>query len=148
MLLPRLVHVWQDSRDQTVVRILRVVLRIFEGKIELNSIGDLIVLPFHHEVADLKVAVQEVVHVKVFVVIAKRVDQNLGHVEPTEVEEKLEKGEERDGNVEIVDILNVANMVFSIGCVRRHSDPAVSLSCIVAFFQVIGRLQALKVPIS
>ena len=83
-------------------------------------------------------AVQEVVHVKVFVVIAKRVDQNLGHVEPTKVEEKLEKGEERDGNVEIVDILNVANMVFSIGCVSGHSDP--TLSCIVAFFQVIGRL--------
>ena len=148
MLLPRLVQVWQNSRDQTVVRILGVVLRIFDGKIELDSIGDLIVLPFHHEVADLKVAVQEVVHVKVFVVIAKRVDQNLGHVEPTKVEEKLEKGEERDGNVEIVDILNVANMVFSIGCVSGHSDPAVSLSCIVAFFQVIGRLQALKVASS
>ena len=80
MLQPRLVHVWQNPGNQPIVRVLRLVL---------------VVLPFYHEVADLKVPVQKVVHVKVFVVIAKRIDQDLGDVKPTKVEEELEEGKER-----------------------------------------------------
>ena len=91
MLHPRLVHVWQcpvnwwlyidinntgpSPGNQPVVRVFRFLV--------------LLVLAFHHEVADLKMPVQKFVHIKVFVVVAKRVDQDLGDVEPAEVEEEL-----------------------------------------------------------
>ena len=39
----------------------------------------------------LKVSVKQVIDVKVLVVIAKRVDQNLGDVQPAKVEEELEQ---------------------------------------------------------
>lgn len=136
MLQPRLVHVWQHPGNQPVVRVLRLVL---------------VVVPFHHEVADLEMPVQKVVHVKVFIVVAERIDQDLGHVEPAKVEEKLEKGEEGDAGeerkVEGMHILDVANVIFSVRSVCRDSDPAkwVFLSHILALFQIIRRRQALRV---
>ena len=39
----------------------------------------------------LEVSVKQVIDVKVLVVIAKRVDQNLGDVQPAKVEEELEQ---------------------------------------------------------
>ena len=60
---PWLVYVWQRPGNQPVVRVLRfLVVALF---------------PFHHEVTDLKVPVQKFVHIKVFIVIAKRIDQDL-----------------------------------------------------------------------
>ena len=47
----------------------------------------------------VKEPVDEVVDVKVLIVLAKGVDQGLGHVEPTEVEDELENRKEGDEHV-------------------------------------------------
>ena len=47
----------------------------------------------------VKEPVDQVVHVKVLIVLAKGVDQGLGDVEPTEVEDELEDGKEGDEHV-------------------------------------------------
>lgn len=55
--------------------------------------------------AHLNVPVDEPVDLKVVVVLPKRVDQGLGHLEPAHVEEELQHGE--DGDVEINVVLGV-----------------------------------------
>ena len=47
----------------------------------------------------VKEPVDEVVDVKVLIVLAKGVDQGLGNVEPTKVEDELEDGEQGDEHV-------------------------------------------------
>ena len=47
----------------------------------------------------LKVPVDQKVTLEVIIILAKRVDQSFGHLEPAHVEEELQEGE--DGNVEI-----------------------------------------------
>ena len=44
-------------------------------------------------------AVKQVIDVKVLVVIAKRVDQNLGDVQPAKVEEELEQRGKWNGKI-------------------------------------------------
>ena len=59
----------------------------------------LLLLRHHDGPAALIVAVHDVIAVKVVVIVAKRVDQDLGHLEPAKVENELKKEEE--GNVYI-----------------------------------------------
>lgn len=67
-------------------------------------------------------------------------------MKPTEVEEKLEEGKKRDRKVEGVNILDVADVIFSARSDCRDSDPAVwvFLGHILALFQVIRRPQTLQ----
>ena len=44
--------------------------------------------------SNLEVPVHQVVHVEVFIVLPERVEDDLGYVEPAEVEGELEEGED------------------------------------------------------
>ena len=57
----------------------------------------------HYDVGDLEVAVDQVVDLKVLVVIAKRVEQCLCHLDPAAVADELQDGE--DGDVEVWGVL-------------------------------------------
>ena len=69
----------------------------------------LLVGALHHQVADLHVPVDDVVHVEVLVVLAEGVDEHLGDVEPAVVEDELADAEE--GDVHVADRVVVANTV-------------------------------------
>ena len=78
----------------------------------------LLVASLHHEVAGLEVPVDQVVGVEVLVILAKRVDQHLGHVQPAEVEHELEEGEYRKRSVNIVVV--ISDQVHRIGRSKGH----------------------------
>ena len=70
----------------------------------------------------LKVSVKQVVDVKVLVVIAKRVDQHLGDVQPAKVEEELEQRGKWNRKIKSVHILRVPNVVLGVrgACGNLH----------------------------
>ena len=55
------------------------------------------------DVGDLQVAVDEVVDLKVLVVVAERVEQGLRHLDPAAVADELQDGE--DGDIEVRGVL-------------------------------------------
>ena len=58
----------------------------------LQKIVDLQII--HHDVADLEVSVDDVVKLKVVVIITERIDEALGNFQPAKVEDELNDGEE------------------------------------------------------
>ena len=68
-----------------------------------------LIVALDHYIAELNIPVDDVVDVKVIIIVAKWVDQGLSHMKPTPVEDKLE--DRKDRNVEINDVVVVANKI-------------------------------------
>ena len=92
-------------------------------------------------------SVKQVIDVKVLVVVAKRVDQNLGDVQPAKVEEELEQRGKWNRKIEGVHILVVPNVVLGYWGARGNLHPAfqVLLGCVLAASQVVRRCKFLEV---
>ena len=66
---------------------------------------------------DLEVSVDDVIELKVVVVITERIDEALGYFKPTKVEDELDDGEER--KVEILPVV-VTTQIESSNCSFLH----------------------------
>ena len=98
----------------------------------------LLVGALHHQVADLHVPVDDVVHVEVLVVLAEGVDEHLGDVEPAVVEDELADAEE--GDVHVTDRVVVANTVHRV--LRAPGDFSETL---ILVLKVLGRSEILRI---
>ena len=91
----------------------------------------------HLQVVDLHVPVDDEVAVEVLIVLPKRVDEHLGDMEPSEVDNELEQGE--DGDVDIRVNLFEADKVDGIWSKYLHL-----LVCAVGARKEVGGLKILK----